>query len=101
MTVRQSLLDEAPDELEHGVGDLGRSRDSAFAAGEIDETTYAALLYAAATVFYECVVERFTEQPGVYAGTRTNVGELTKPINGCSWINDPRIRAKLTPNLWR
>jgi hypothetical protein len=74
--------------------------DAAFAAGEIDNTTYDALLYAAATVFYECVVERFTEQPGVYAGTRTNVGELTKPINGCSWINDPRIRAKLTPTLW-
>ena len=74
--------------------------DAAYAAGEIDDATYAALLYAAATVFYECVVERFTEQPGVYAGTRTNVGELAKPINGCSWINDSRIRPKLTPTLW-
>ncbi|HEX4960530.1 MAG TPA: hypothetical protein VF173_06805 [Thermoanaerobaculia bacterium] len=75
--------------------------DAAFAQGAIDDTTYAALLYAANTVFFECVTERFTDQGGVYAGTRTNVGELTKPINGCSWINDARIRAKLTPTLWR
>jgi len=75
--------------------------DAAFFAGEIDDSTYAALLYAANTVFFECVVERFTDQGGVYAGTRTNVGELAKPINGCSWINDPRIREKLTPTLWR
>src|SRR5947209_11870992 len=75
--------------------------DALYASGAIDDTTYAALLYAANTVFYECVVERFTDQGGVYADTRTNVGELTKPINGCSWINDPRIREKLTPTLWR
>lgn len=75
--------------------------DAAFAQGAIDDTTYAALLYAATTVFYECVVEHFTGQGGVYAGTRTNVGELTRPINGCSWINDPRIQQKLTPTLWR
>ncbi|HEX3551804.1 MAG TPA: hypothetical protein VIA62_01070 [Thermoanaerobaculia bacterium] len=74
--------------------------DAAYLAGEIDDTTYAALLYAANTVFFECVVERFTDQGGVYVGTRTNVGELAKPLNGCSWINDPRIREKLTPTLW-
>lgn len=69
-------------------------------SGQIDYNTYLALLYAANTVFFECVIERFTEQGGAYPNTRINVGELSKPINGCSWINDSRIRAKLTPNLW-
>jgi hypothetical protein len=69
--------------------------------GLIDYTTYIALLYAADTLFYGCVVESFTDQGGAFANTRINVGELSKPINGCSWINDPRIMAKLSPNLWR
>jgi hypothetical protein len=75
--------------------------NAAHAEGKIDDITYDALLYAATTVFFECIVERFRDQGGAYAGTRINVGELNKPLNGCSWINDPRIRSKLTPPLWQ
>jgi len=47
------------------------------------------------------VVERFNDQGGAYASTRIHVGELNKPLNDCAWINDLRIRGKLTPTLWR
>lgn len=69
-------------------------------AGLISDRTYFALLYAAYTVLFECVVERFQDQGGLLPSKVTNVGELKQPINRCSWILDPRIRGKLDPTRW-
>lgn len=62
---------------------------------EIPWYTYLALLYAADSVFYACVVERFQSQGGTYAGTRINVGELNRPINGSNFILDTQLTQKL------
>lgn len=68
---------------------------SAYEFGIIDHWTYQAYLYAADTVFYLCFVERFSDQGGTYAGTRTNVGELSHPVNWSSYILSPGLRQKL------
>ncbi|HRC85583.1 MAG TPA: hypothetical protein PK413_08240 [Thermoanaerobaculia bacterium] len=56
----------------------------------------------ATDVFYGCVVEHFTNQGGSLPGELLNVGELSRPINGSSFINDTNsgIRSKLSPLLW-
>jgi hypothetical protein len=71
-----------------------------YASGTIDDLTYAALVGAADNAFFDCVVERFREQGGTFATPLTNVGEPAQPINGCGWINDSRIAAKLTPPIF-
>jgi hypothetical protein len=74
-----------------------------FDSGLISIDTYFALLYALDTVFFACVIEHFGENPAndAYPNTRINVGELSHPLNGSPWINDPLIQSKLTPLFWR
>lgn len=43
-------------------------------------------LFLADQAFFECAVERFQEQGGVYANTKINVGELKAPINNSGFI---------------
>jgi PKD repeat protein len=62
---------------------------------------YILYLYMADTVFFDCIVEHFQEQGGSFPGLQLNVGELGQPLNGSGFINDPRVRSKLTPLLWR
>lgn len=62
---------------------------------EISWYTYLSLLYTADTVFFACIIERFQDQGGTYAGTRINVGELSRPINGSGFILDPALTQKL------
>ena len=51
------------------------------------------------TLFFSCVVEHFSEQGGFFPGFELNVGENGRPLNGSSWIADPRVAGKLQP-LW-
>jgi hypothetical protein len=74
--------------------------DFLFFAEIIDEITYLALLFLADDLFFLCVVEHFQEQGGSFAGRRTNVGEPGRPINQSGFIEDPKVRAKLTTPLW-
>jgi hypothetical protein len=74
--------------------------DFLFISGIIDEILYLALLFLADDLFFLCVVEHFQEQGGFYAGLRTNVGEPGRPINASGFIEDPKIRSKLTTPLW-
>ena len=66
----------------------------------IDDYQYLVYLGMADALFYSCVVEHFQNQGGWYADPRINVGELSHPLNGSSFINDPRVQSKLTPLLW-
>lgn len=74
--------------------------DFLFFSGIIDELTYLALLFLADDLFFLCVVEHFQEQGGFYAAQRTNVGEPGRPINASGFIEDPKVRVKLTTPLW-
>lgn len=74
--------------------------DFLYAAGIIDYITYLALLFLADDLFFGCVIERFQEQGGFYASSRTNVGEPGRPINASGFIEDAKIRDKLTTPLW-
>jgi hypothetical protein len=74
--------------------------DFLFISGQIDELTYLILLGIADSVFFACVVEHFTDQGGFFAGTRINVGEPGRPINGSSFIADLDLAPKLTVPLW-
>lgn len=71
-----------------------------YITGVIDYITYLALLFLADDLFFGCVVEHFQEQGGFYAASRTNVGEPGRPINASGFIEDPKIRNKLTTPLW-
>lgn len=55
-------------------------------------------------VFFGCIVEHFTDQGGSFAQSRTNVGELSAPLNGAGFINDPEpkmgLQNKLKRPLW-
>jgi hypothetical protein len=66
----------------------------------IDFYQYLAYQFIADTLFYSCVVEHFGDQGGTFAGTRINVGEETHPINGSTFIQDPKIAGKLNSLLW-
>jgi hypothetical protein len=74
-----------------------------FDSGVISIDTYLALLYAMDTVFFACVIEHFGDTPAndAFPSTRINLGELSHPLNGSPWINDPLIQSKLTPLFWR
>jgi PKD repeat protein len=69
--------------------------------GWIDDYSYLIYLYMADTLFYSCVVEHFQDQGGWIADPRINVGELSAPLNGSGFINDPKLRDKLSWLLWR
>jgi hypothetical protein len=68
--------------------------------GIIDDITYFALQFLADDVFFGCVVEHFSDQGGFFAGTRTNIGEPGHAINQSGYIEDPKLRVKLTTPLW-
>jgi hypothetical protein len=55
-------------------------------------------------VYFGCFVEHFTDQGGAFAQSRTNVGELSAPLNGSGFINDPEpsmgLQNKLKRPLW-
>jgi len=74
--------------------------DFLFFAEIIDEITYLALLFLADDLFFLCVVEHFQEQGGSFADRRINVGEPGRPINQSGFIEDPKVRVKLTTLLW-
>ncbi|HEX8338110.1 MAG TPA: hypothetical protein VF621_15440, partial [Pyrinomonadaceae bacterium] len=61
----------------------------------IDEYEYYSLLFQADTLFYECVVERFSEQGGQFAFLRINVGEPDAHMNGAQFIKAGPLRQKL------
>lgn len=56
-----------------------------------------AAMYYAYGAFFGCAVERFTDQGGVFAQTRINVGEVNRPINDALFIQDDTygLRSKL------
>jgi hypothetical protein len=62
--------------------------------GQINFYTYLASLFLLDQAFFECAVERFQNQGGIYAGTRINVGELHQPINGSGFILSDGITEK-------
>lgn len=63
--------------------------------GTIEYYEYLAYMFIADQNFFECIVERFQDQGGVYASTRVNVGELTHPINNAGFILDTELANKL------
>lgn len=69
-------------------------------AGYIDYWSYLFYLYLADSCFFSCFVEHFSDQGGSYAGTRINVGEPGVPLNSSGFIEDQRVREKLTSILW-
>jgi|GEM_PF-1154669 hypothetical protein len=71
--------------------------------GIIDDLTYEYLLFVGDTVFFNCVVEHFSEQGGGFASGRVNVGEPVagSTLNGAGFILDPNhALPKLTETLW-
>ena len=74
--------------------------DYYYATGQITYGTYSILLALAFDVFYACVIERFTEQGGVFANRYTNVGEPNHPINEAGFIQAAGPNSKLTAPLW-
>lgn len=70
--------------------------DFLFNTGQISETTWFAFRAAAEDVFFACIVERFSNQGGFFAQTRTNVGEPNAPINNSGYIQDRELNDKLT-----
>jgi hypothetical protein len=73
--------------------------DDLYYWGYIDWWDYLIYLGIADTVFFSCIVEHFSEQGGSFPGFELNVGENGRPLNGSSWIADPRVASKLQP-LW-
>lgn len=69
---------------------------AAYNNGSINYYKYLAILAILDSTFYGCIVERFQDQGGVYANPRINVGELTQPINGSSFINDTQLSNQLS-----
>ena len=63
--------------------------------GYISDFEYFALRFQADTLFFDCVVERFSEQGGRFAFLRINVGEPGAHMNGAQFINAGALRAKL------
>jgi hypothetical protein len=70
--------------------------------GQISFEEYAFYLYLADVALNECLVEDFTDQGGMFAPSRTDVGEPAQPINGAGFIQDANtgIRAILDAPLW-
>ncbi|HEU4710954.1 MAG TPA: hypothetical protein VFS76_05280 [Pyrinomonadaceae bacterium] len=64
--------------------------------GYISGWEYLAYLYIADITYFVCVVERFHEQGGVFAGTHINVGDLNIPTNNSNFIRDTQLTRKLS-----
>jgi hypothetical protein len=57
-------------------------------AGVIDFDTYALFVFLAQQAFFGCIVESFSDQGGTFAGTRIDVGEPGRALNGSGFIED-------------
>lgn len=68
---------------------------AAFNSGAISYPRYLAILAIYDSTFFGCAIERFQEQPGVFANTRINIGELNQPINGSKFIQDTELSNQL------
>ena len=69
-------------------------------SGQISDAYYALALSLGNDVFFGCIVERFSNQGGAYAGYRFNVGEPGSPIPGFKFIQDNSSHAlNLTDKL--
>lgn len=74
--------------------------DYLYQTGQISYAEYLALVALAYDVFYACIVERFSDQGGVFANRRVNVGEPNHPINEAGFIQASQLNNKLTSPLW-
>jgi hypothetical protein len=70
--------------------------ESKYRNGIISYNTYLIYLFIADQTFRACVIERFGDQGGGFANTRINVGELERPINGSSFIQDTQLSDQLS-----
>ncbi len=75
------------------VTDYYTTLTTLWADGDISDAWYYFSIAEGSDVFYDCAVERFTNQGGSYAAIRTNVGEPAHPINGSTLIQDDSSRA--------
>lgn len=69
---------------------------AAYLNGQISIYWYRALLSIYDSTFFGCIVDRFQDQGGVFATTKINVGELNRPINGSSFIQDTELSEQLS-----
>jgi hypothetical protein len=76
--------------------------DSLYFSYVIDYNSWLLYSFLADQAFFACIVETFVEQGGQYPGTQIDVGELSRPINGSSFINDngKGLRDKFAVPLW-
>lgn len=72
------------------------SASAAYYNHSINIYRYLALLAIFDSTFFGCLIDRFQNQGGVYANTRINVGELSQPINGSSFIQDTELSNQLS-----
>lgn len=70
--------------------------EAKYNSGIISYNTYLIYLFFADQTFFECVIERFGDQGGVFANTRINVGELSHPLNSSRFIQDTELTDKLS-----
>lgn len=77
------------------------SLDFLYYSGIIGYYQYLAYTFLADDVFYSCIVERFSDQGGQFAGIRINVGEPYNPINNSAFIQVPEINRQLTTPFFR
>lgn len=70
--------------------------DFLYIFGHINGLLYLALLHVLDVTYFGCVIERFHEQGGMFAGTRINVGDLNIPLNNSSFIRDTQLTKKLS-----
>lgn len=75
--------------------------DELYYYGYIGYTKYLIYLNIADRAFFSCFVERFQSRGGRYAEERINVGEVTRPLNNSTFIQDTQLSSKLNKLLWR
>lgn len=65
----------------------------AYLAGYLNIIEYSIIAAAADATFFGCLVERFGDTGGHFPSARTNVGEVSHPINNSHFIQDNSSRA--------
>ena len=69
---------------------------------DLNREIQCAILYSTAySFFFDCVVERYGETAGRFAGLRSNVGELHAPINNSRYILSPQISRQFNTPFFR
>lgn len=69
---------------------------ASYANGSLNIYRYLALLAVLDSNFFGCIIDRFQNQGGVFATTKINVGELNRPINGSTFIQDTELSEQLS-----